>query len=134
MTLIDLDGAGVATSQRIPFDPLRKVRTLRGKLEELIAHPRSTDLVKVVLTDQMRLIDPMKRLREAFPNACELVYARDEAQPDGNAALPAQVEVTDPLQVIRDFVELVRAEGIIEAELELVTAGLHDLQNEGIAA
>ena len=78
MTLVDLDGAGVATSRKIAFEPLRKVRTLRGKMEELLAHPRSTDIVKVVLTDQMRLIDPMKQLRGAFPNACELAYARDE--------------------------------------------------------
>ena len=95
MTLVDLDGAGIAQIETIPFVPLRRVRTLRGRMEELLRNERSNDLIKVVLTDETRLIDPMKQLREVFPNACSLMYASDEAlagekdMPQG----PANLEV-----------------------------------------
>jgi hypothetical protein len=46
----------------------------------------------------------------------------------------AQVQVIDPLGVIGNFVEFVRGEAMAEAELQLVTSGLYDLQNDETAA
>ena len=75
-------------------------------MAELLLSERSTDLVKVVLTDELPLVDPMKQLREVFPNACHLSYARDERKPDNGSRLPDQARINDPRQVIGDFVEL----------------------------
>ena len=68
MALVDLDGDGGATVQTIPFEPLRKVRTVRGKIDELLT-------IRAVLGSHQggpyrskRLIDPMKRLEGRFPN------------------------------------------------------------------
>ncbi len=134
ISLVDLDGGGVATVRTIPFTPLRGVRTLRGKMTELLLSERSTDLVNVVLTDELPLVDPMKQLREVFPNACHLSYARDERKPDNGSRLPDQSRINDPRQVIGDFVALVRGEAPDEAELELVDSGLFSLHDEETAA
>ena len=135
MSLVDLDGDGAATVQTIPFTPLRGVRTLRGKMAELLLSERSTDLVKVVLTDEKPRIDPMKQLREVFPNACQLSYARDDRRTaDAGSRVPDQARINDPRQVIGDFVELVRGEALDEAELALVDSGLFSLHDEEIAA
>ena len=72
----DLHGDGSVDIELHPFLPLRKVRTLRGTLDELLgagAEP-SDDFIHVVLSDTQRRIDPMKRLRERFPKTCSLAY------------------------------------------------------------
>jgi len=134
MTLVDLDAAGAATIQTLPFAPLRGVRTLRGKMADLLLGARSSDLIQVVLTDELPLIDPMKQLRDLFPYACQLAYARNETSPGVRSILPAHVQINDPIQVIANFIEYVRGEAMAEAELSLVTTGLHELQSEEFAS
>jgi DNA repair protein SbcD/Mre11 len=98
-------------------------------MEELLRNERSNDLIKVVFTDETRLIDPMKQLREVFPNACSLMYASDEALAGQKDMPQGPAKLGDPLEVVRSFVEVVRGEGVREDELALVTSGLHDLKN-----
>src|ERR1700760_326859 len=107
MNLVDLDTDGAATIQTIRFMPVRAVRVLRGKLADLVLSDPSSDFVKIILTDEVALIDPMKRLREVFPNACQLAYARDERTSGAASALPAQVKINDPVQVIGNFLQYV---------------------------
>jgi exonuclease SbcD len=112
MALVDLDGAGTVTVQTLPFAPMRQVRTVRGNIDELVRFEPSSDLIKVVLTDEMLLIDPRKRLREVFPNVCQLAYARDETVQGAAFDLPNRTEVIHPIELIGDFVEFVRGKGL----------------------
>jgi DNA repair protein SbcD/Mre11 len=127
MSFIDLDADGIATISTIPFVPLRRVQVLRGKLAELVLAEPSSDFVKAVLTDEVPLIDPMKRLREVFPNACQLTYARDEQTPEAKHVLREQIEINNPVQVTGDFLQYVREQRQSEEELALITSALHDL-------
>lgn len=133
MILLDLDAAGTAHITTLPFTPLRGVRVLRGTLAELIAAPVSTDFVKIVLTDESRLIEPMKQLRAIYPNACQLSYARDERAPSTKSAAQAQARLNDPFQVIGDFLEVVRGERLREAEAVIAAYALQRLTHEGDA-
>ena len=64
MSLVDLAADGSVNILEIPFKPLREIRVLRGKLADLIASGTpSKDFIKVVLTDESSLIDPMKKIR-----------------------------------------------------------------------
>jgi DNA repair protein SbcD/Mre11 len=128
MALVDLDGAGAVTVQTLPFAPMRQVRTVRGNIDELVRSEPSSDLIKVVLTDEMLLIDPMKRLREVFPNVCQLAYARDETVHGAAFDLPNRTEIINPIELVGDFVEFVRGKGLDEAESELVASSLRSLQ------
>ncbi len=130
MNLIELDGAGGVSVELIPFEPIHGVRVLRGKHAELLLAEPSADFVKAVLTDDVPLIDPMKRLREVFPNACQLIYERDERVQDIRSTSTRAVKIANPLEVIGDFLEQVRGESMSEPELTLVTSALHDLRNE----
>ena len=127
MTLIDLAGDGSVTITPVPFVPRRRIRTLRGRLAELIAAPEgSDDLISVVLTDETPQIDPMKRIRRLYPNAVQLSYERnastgEQRLRDGRAALER------PQEVIADFVGFVRETEITEAERALVDIALGDL-------
>lgn len=134
MTLVDLDAAGAADIRLIPFAPARSVRVLRGPLAELLQAAPSTDIVKAVLTDAAPLIDPMKRLRAVFPNACELSYARDERAPEVKSEPLTTARLADPLAMIGEFVEQVRGEALNMAERAQVEAALDALRRAEAAA
>lgn len=131
MTLVDLAGDGSVITTLIPFVPHRRIRTLRGRLVELLAAPGgSNDLIGILLTDETRQIDPMKRIRELYPNAVQLAYERDvstgeQRLRDGRAALES------PKEMVAQFVGFVREKGITEAESALVVEKLAGLAPAG---
>ena len=135
MTLVDLARDGSHTAVLLPLEPMRSVRTLRGSLAELLATPPSAadlDFVRVVLTDPDRLIEPMKRIRARYPNACSLVYERDNVAHSGpRLGMPARAPLDDPPAVVDQFLAYVRGMAPSDAEARLVAteiAGLEGVQ------
>ena len=128
MSLVEIDAAGRSTVETIPFEPVRRVRALRGKHAELLLAEPSEDLIKVVLSDDAPIFDGMKRIRQVFPNACELVYERDERAPEIKSLGGRTLAVANPIEVIGDFLEHVRDDRLSEAELEVVAAALSRLR------
>ena len=128
MSLVEIDAVGQTTIESIPFTPIRQVRVLKGRHAELLLADRSDDFIKAVLTDDAPVIDGMKRIRDVFPNACELIYERDEQAPEVKSLTGRALVVANPVEVIGDFVEHVRDEGFSEKELEVVASALGRLR------
>lgn len=134
MSFVEIDAEGNVSVDAIPFEPLRRVRVLTGSHAELLLAAPSNDFVKAILTDDVPVIDGMKRLREVFPNACDLVYARDE-RGTGMKPLDGQfAKAADPIEVVGDFLELVRDERLSEKETDVIAQALERLRNEEDAA
>ncbi len=130
LTLIDLAADGSIETTSIPLAPRRQARTIRGRLEELVAAPiGSDDFIRVVLTDETPQIDPMKRIRVLYPNAVQLSYERaertlEEKLGEGRAA------IDDPQTLLSDFIEFVRGEAPGEVDTQLVTTLIHEARQE----
>lgn len=133
MSLVDLGEAGVSVTT-IPFRPIRGVRVLRGRHVELLQAEPSTDIIKAVLTDDVPVIDAMKRLRDVYPNACALLYERDERQLAEGAAAARPAATAEPIDVIGGFLELVRNEPIRDGERDIVLSRLQQLRQREDAA
>jgi exonuclease SbcD len=134
MALVELAADGNATVELIPFRPLRTVRTLRGTLDEIVNSPPSDDFVNVVLTDEGRLIDPMKRIQERLPYACKLAYARDIKATRLSSTRSASA-LDDPKTVIAEFMTAMRGTPLTDAEDEIITGTLSALATrEDVAA
>jgi exonuclease SbcD len=134
MSLVEIDGAGKVKIEELPFTPRRGVRILRGKHAELLLATHSNDFVKVVLTDEAMIVDGMKRLRVAFPNACELIYERDERARVLKPLEARIIKSSDPLETIGDFLALVRNERMTDTEAPLVKSALDNIQRGEDAA
>lgn len=67
--LVDIDATGLAQVQPIDLPVIRPLATIRGDLSGVLAG--NDDLIEhyltVELTDEIRPVDPMRRLREKFP-------------------------------------------------------------------
>lgn len=128
MSLIDMDESGAIALTEIAFKPIRQVRTLRGKLSDLLASgTASDDFVKVVLTDEARLIDPMKQMRGLYPNASALSYERDETPHDVQVTDTVIAALTKPSEVIDEFLTHVRGAAKSEQEAAIIDASLAKL-------
>ena len=132
--LVDLDANGTAAVELIPFRPRRTVRTLKGTLDEILQHPPSDDFIRPILTDDGRLIEPMKRIRERFPFACGLSYARDHKARQAAVSKPAASSLDDPATVAAEFLSAMRSTPPTPAETHIIAAGLARLSTTEDAA
>lgn len=135
--IVDLDGAGAITTTLVPFAPPRRVRTLRGSLDDIIAGGQgraSDDFIKVILTDAERRIDPIKRIREHYPNACSLAYERDATPPETKSARPGASALADPAEVVAEFLAFSLGRPPSEAETHIIAAELAAMSAKDAAA
>lgn len=132
MTLVDLGARDVVTTL-VPFRPLRHVRSLRGPLDDILRAAPSDDFIKVILTDATPHIEPMKRLRRVFPNACQLSYARDERALATTTPAMVQTLLDDPIAVTDAFLKTLRDVGLAPAERKLVEGAINALRRAGDA-
>lgn len=127
LTLIDMAADGSVKIKLLPLSPLRGVRTIRGRLVELLEVANGTDdFTGIVLTDETPQIDPMKRIREKYPNAVQLRYDRDRSPIETKSA-SGDDTLDDPKTIIGNFMVFVRDEGFSEAEDAIVDQELMDL-------
>ncbi|WP_299566538.1 exonuclease SbcCD subunit D [uncultured Sulfitobacter sp.] len=123
MAVIDLTPEGVEI-RTVPFRPIRRVRSLTGAFSDLLAGTPSEDFIQAILTDENPLIDPMKRLRATYPNACHLAYARQARAPETKMPGGGRTAVT-PIEMVGDFIKVVRGREPNAAEVAIVADKLH---------
>lgn len=135
MVLADLSPEGDVQVTTLPFTPHRRLRVLRGTLEDLLIGSASDDFVKIVLTDETPQIDPMKRLRALCPNACLLTYERDEraAEVESTAA-SRRALLDDPVSLIGAFLSHTREETTREIEIPEISKALTELKKKELDA
>lgn len=132
LTMVDLAGDGSVTFQQLPINPPRAVRILKGEFEGLLdkgSREPSEDFIKLVLTDNKLLIDPMGRIREHYPNALALTYERDENTTPILLRGSSQAKLDDPVAVVGEFLSQVRGEEGTDDEMALVGSALKQLNN-----
>ncbi len=123
----DAIAASTASVELIPVPVPRRLATLRGTLDELLADPRLRDhesaWVQATLTDPVRPSDAMERLRARFPHAVVLAF-----DPQGDAGSPAdsyqRLRGLDDDELLRRFVADVRGSDADDDELSLLRDAL----------
>ena len=92
VSLVELDGQGRAAIKRIALKPRRDLRIVEGRLADLVqagmSDPNRDDFILARLTDDGALLDPMVKLRTAYPNA--LSIERPQFLPDGGGLEPGR--------------------------------------------
>lgn len=120
MWLVDLGADGSVEAERIDCPVPRRLARVRGRLEELLADPgltRHEDAwVEATLTDPVRPVEPMARLRERFPHTLSLVFAPERAPDDPDVSYAGRLAGRDDQQIAEDFVAHVRGAGPDEHE------------------
>lgn len=140
VNIIELAEPGNTTVRKVPLAPLRDMRMIRGRLQELMEPERIaaegehiTDYLQINLTDREELIDPMGALRSVYPNVLFIhIEKNTDSQPaEYISCLPGKRKST--AQLFGEFYEMLKGEPMDERRLEIVkdTAEEAEAENRG---
>lgn len=80
VTEVIFNADGFSECNSINLKPLREMRIIQGKFEELLQQARldtcTEDFIRAELLDEMTIYEPMRRLKEVYPNVLETKYIR----------------------------------------------------------
>ncbi|WP_045822185.1 exonuclease SbcCD subunit D [Williamsia herbipolensis] len=111
VTIIDLGADGVTDIRTVELAPVRGLSSLRGTLDELLTSPQhETALehyVEASLTDAVRPVDALRRLRTRFPRVVHVEWDRPHSA-DGIDYRSRVVNRSDT-EIVRSFVSDVRS-------------------------
>ena len=129
VTIVDITADGVELSYE-PLMPLRDMRQITGRLEDLIAYGRNDpgreDYIYVTLTEDA--IDALSRLREVFPNTMNI----DVVGTEGIKGVTEEVAVErmDMMELFSQFYELRTGALLTDSQRKLVA----DLMDDDMGA
>lgn len=104
---------------RCPLHPLRDMRKIKGKLEELLkpeiaALENSEDYIQATLTNTEELIDPIGTLRSVYPNIMQIILEKNEGKGDTIGKRAEQVKQKSIEELFEEFYENLRGEKMDE--------------------
>lgn len=110
--LVELGRDGVERTDFVPAPVPRRLGTIRGGIEEILADPSHADLedawLQVTLTDAQRPLHAMDRLRARFPHVLLLGFDPEGAPRDRGPVMP-RVDGRNDLDIALGFVAEVRS-------------------------
>ena len=76
VTLVEMNAKGDCEIEKIPLKPLREMRSIEGKLEDILEQgktdPQAEDYLLIRLQDKAAILDVMGKLRQVYPNVLHL--------------------------------------------------------------
>ena len=125
--LVDLDATGLADVRAVPLPAPRRLSVLTGRLAELLDDPAHAaaedDFVSARLTDPVRPVDPMRRLRVRFPHCVHLEWTGG-ATPADARSYQERLRGRSDVEVAGEFVAHVRGVAATSAERGLLGRAL----------
>ena len=92
ITVVEMSEKGLTKITTLPLKPMREMREITGLLDQLISpevysQGEKDDYLRVVLTDEHEIIDPMGKLRAVYPNVLSLVHKTSNIDYDNFAEI-----------------------------------------------
>ncbi|MGB0102125.1 MAG: exonuclease SbcCD subunit D [Nocardioides sp.] len=120
--LVDLGADGVTGAEFVPAPVPRALARITGTIEELLADPRLAEhehaWVQATLTDSVRPMQAMERLRGRFPHTLVLSFEPAGQRPDGVPT--ASTRGRSDHAIALDFVRELRGTPASDAETALL--------------
>ncbi|MDR3331359.1 MAG: exonuclease SbcCD subunit D [Synergistaceae bacterium] len=136
VTLIELRGKGDLTVTKLPLTPLHDMREIKGALdvllsEEISAQADKEDYLRVIVTDEEEIIDPMGKLRSVYPNVMALDFENSRTSID-TSALAADIDKVESLSPHDLFSEffLETSGAVMSEEQTKIVRELLETENE----
>ena len=105
--LVTLGARGERTVDKLPFLPLRDMRTVTGPLSEVAAPENHTDdYVYAVLTDEEVLLDPLGALRLTYPHLMGMRIRNSRSNEQAAEIANEDAEALSPLEHFQAFYTL----------------------------
>lgn len=135
--LVDLDVAGLAAVRRHELPVPRPLATLTGELSALLAEPDHEQwrahFLSITVTDRVRPVEAMRRLRERFPFAVHMDWRPEGGVAGAELKYAEAVRGRSDLQIARSFLDDCRGAEPNEREERLVHLALEAANRAAVA-
>lgn len=136
VTIVELDKDGEVKIELKRLNALRDMRTIKGKLNDLVApefysKSNKEDYIFALLCDEGELIEPMIKLRAVYPNIMGLrKELRKTLQEDKNS-LKHNYKNKSKLELFKEFYENITLRDFDENKKEIIEEILQKLGEKG---
>jgi exonuclease SbcD len=109
INIVELGKKGDLTVKSLPLIPLHDMREIKGRLENLLSSEvlslaDKEDYLRVILTDEEEIIDPLGKLRSVYPNIMSLGFTNSRTSID-KSAIGSATEIKEKLSLYDLFGE-----------------------------
>jgi exonuclease SbcD len=125
--LIKIKEQGNLTIAHLPINPIHNMREIRGKFEDIISDVISSkgnknDYLRIILTDNDEIIDPMERIRKVYPNTMVLKFDNERTQINLGEIIAdtENVEKFSPFDLFSEFFLKTTGSTLTSEQIEVV--------------
>jgi len=133
VSIVELGEQGCTVSE-IPLKPVRDVRVIEGKLDDLVAtgvtDPGKEDFIFARLTDKEDLLEPMSRLRQSYPNTLQIERTQYTLTPTGERLKADVSKARSEQDIFSDFFKQVMDEDLNAEQMALVLEVVEQAKKE----
>lgn len=125
ITVVEIQEKGKTDISQIPLKPLRDVRSIKGKLEEVLALGNKggravcEDYISITLTDEEELYEPKAALQNVYPNLLEWSVDNTRTRHEIER-LTEEVRIQSPMESFGEFYEQMQGVPLSEGEERLM--------------
>jgi len=127
VTLVEIKEKGNIALSALPLMPLRDMREIKGTLEQLLRNEVSSqgnreDYLRVILTDEEDIIDPLGKVRSVYPNVMALDFENSRTRSDasGTPLGTEQLERLSPYDLFSEFFLEMSGAVLSEEQMQIV--------------
>jgi exonuclease SbcD len=135
--LVDLDASGLAEVRRHELPVPRALATLGGRLEDLLVDPAHDEFLdhflSVTVTDPVRPVDAMRRVRERFAHAVHLEWEPEGGYSGAPLRYSDAVRGRSDIEISRSFLDDCRGAPPTESEEKLLFHALEAADRGALA-
>lgn len=123
--LVELTADGLGEVQWVPLPVPRDLARIRGRIADLLSSSEyegaEESWVEAVLTDPVRPLDAMRRLRERFPHCARIEFEPESGEASERRSYASRVAERSDEEVVDEFLQHVRnGHGLDTAEREVL--------------
>jgi len=127
VTLVEIGKKGDLSVKTLPLVPLHDMREVKGELDKLMSDEISSlankeDYLRVILTDEEEIIDPMGKLRSVYPNIMSLDFENTRTSIDLTAISTdtESIEKLSSYELFSEFFLEVQGSTMSDEQAEIV--------------
>ncbi|WP_075618757.1 exonuclease SbcCD subunit D [Paenisporosarcina indica] len=117
--IVHMDEQGNVTVEKRLLTPNRDIRTVEGKIEDILKHSVNEDYVFVKLLDETPILFPMEKVRSVYPNAMHVERKVHSITKDSEQSTSGSRLKMDEVALFRAFYEEVKGVKVSE-ETEMI--------------
>jgi len=117
--IVNLDKEGTVDIETKEINPMRDMRTVEGKIEDILRMEPSEDYIFIKLLDRTPVLSPMEKVRAVFPNTLHLERPYDQFVSSEDNEIHIKKEKQSDLELFQAFYKEVKGYAAEKEQLEI---------------